>query len=136
RTLLLQEMGMSQPQRYEVLVLGSGAGGKLLAWSGRRTVVVERKWIGDSCPNVNCLPSKNEIWSAKVADLVHHAAKFGNDLPNRSTHNGFLVNAALTAGDAVRAMKQTMAEDCYRTRVEESHGYDACRAGLSPQRAV
>jgi pyruvate/2-oxoglutarate dehydrogenase complex dihydrolipoamide dehydrogenase (E3) component len=30
-----------------------------------------------SCPNINCLPSKNEIWSAKVADLVHHAARFG-----------------------------------------------------------
>jgi pyruvate/2-oxoglutarate dehydrogenase complex dihydrolipoamide dehydrogenase (E3) component len=72
---------MSEPQRYEVLVLGSGAGGKLLAWhlakSGRRTAVVERKWIGGSCPNINCLPSKNEVWSAKVADLVHHAAKFG-----------------------------------------------------------
>src|SRR5262249_15481366 len=27
--------------------------------------------------NVNCLPSKNEIWSAKVADLLHHAARFG-----------------------------------------------------------
>jgi pyruvate/2-oxoglutarate dehydrogenase complex dihydrolipoamide dehydrogenase (E3) component len=72
---------MAQPERYEVLVLGSGAGGKLLAWhlarAGRRTAVVERKWIGGSCPNVNCLPSKNEIWSAKVADLIHHAAKFG-----------------------------------------------------------
>ncbi len=72
---------MSEPQRYEALVLGSGAGGKLLAWhlasSGRRTAVVERKWIGGSCPNINCLPSKNEVWSAKVADLVHHAARFG-----------------------------------------------------------
>jgi pyruvate/2-oxoglutarate dehydrogenase complex dihydrolipoamide dehydrogenase (E3) component len=72
---------MSQPQHYEVLILGSGEGGKYLAWhmakSGRRTAVVERKWIGGSCPNINCLPSKNEIWSAKVADLMHHAAKFG-----------------------------------------------------------
>ena len=72
---------MSQPERYEMLVLGSGAGGKLLAWqmakSGRRTAVVERKLIGGSCPNTNCLPSKNEIWSAKVADLVHHADRFG-----------------------------------------------------------
>jgi pyruvate/2-oxoglutarate dehydrogenase complex dihydrolipoamide dehydrogenase (E3) component len=32
---------------------------------------------GGSCPNINCLPSKNEIWSAKVADLVHHGASFG-----------------------------------------------------------
>src|SRR5438876_2611937 len=72
---------MSQPERFEVLILGSGAGGKLLAWhmaqSGRRTVVVERRYIGGSCPNINCLPSKNEVWSAKVAHLVHHAAQFG-----------------------------------------------------------
>jgi pyruvate/2-oxoglutarate dehydrogenase complex dihydrolipoamide dehydrogenase (E3) component len=72
---------MSQPERYEMLILGSGAGGKLLAWhmakSGHRTAVVERKLIGGSCPNTNCLPSKNEIWSAKVADLVHHADRFG-----------------------------------------------------------
>jgi pyruvate/2-oxoglutarate dehydrogenase complex dihydrolipoamide dehydrogenase (E3) component len=72
---------MFQPERFETLVLGSGAGGKLLAWhmarSGRRTAVVERRWIGGSCPNINCLPSKNEIWSAKVAHLVHHAAQFG-----------------------------------------------------------
>ena len=72
---------MSQPERFEILVLGSGNGGMYLAWhmarSGRRTAVVERRWIGGSCPNINCLPSKNEIWSAKVADLVHHAANFG-----------------------------------------------------------
>src|SRR5690606_33102757 len=63
------------------LVLGSGEGGKYLAWhmarSGRRTAVVERRWIGGSCPNINCLPSKNEIWSAKIADLARNAARFG-----------------------------------------------------------
>jgi pyruvate/2-oxoglutarate dehydrogenase complex dihydrolipoamide dehydrogenase (E3) component len=72
---------MSQPERVEMLVLGSGIGGKILAWqmakSGHRTAVVERKLIGGSCPNTNCLPSKNEIWSAKVADLLHHADRFG-----------------------------------------------------------
>ena len=68
-------------EQYDVLVLGSGAGGKLLSWhlasTGHRTAVVERRWIGGSCPNINCLPTKNEIWSAKVADLVHHATAFG-----------------------------------------------------------
>src|SRR3989475_8684295 len=72
---------MSQPERFEILVLGSGAGGKLLAWhmarAGRRTAVVERRWIGGSCPNIACMPSKNEIWSAKVAHLARHAAQFG-----------------------------------------------------------
>ena len=72
---------MSASEHYHLLVLGSGEGGKYLAWhiarSGQRAAVIERKLIGGSCPNTNCLPSKNEIWSAKVADLVHHAERFG-----------------------------------------------------------
>ena len=74
---------MSEPERFEFLILGSGQGGKLLAWhlarAGRRTAVVERRWIGGSCPNIACLPSKNEIWSARVAHLVRIAAQFGLD---------------------------------------------------------
>src|SRR6516162_7696372 len=74
-------MTMPQTDSYQDLVLGSGAGGKLLSWhlasSGRRVAVVERRWVGGSCPNIACLPSKNEIWSAEVAHLLHHAAQFG-----------------------------------------------------------
>lgn len=73
---------MSQLEHYQLLVLGSGEGGKFLAWHmarlGKRCAVIERKLIGGSCPNTNCLPSKNEIWSAKVADLIHHADRFGS----------------------------------------------------------
>jgi pyruvate/2-oxoglutarate dehydrogenase complex dihydrolipoamide dehydrogenase (E3) component len=75
------EEPMPQPEQYDVLILGSGQGGKLLAWhmarSGRRTASVERRWIGGSCPNIACMPSKNEVWSARVAYLTHHAARFG-----------------------------------------------------------
>jgi pyruvate/2-oxoglutarate dehydrogenase complex dihydrolipoamide dehydrogenase (E3) component len=72
---------MSQPEHYDVLILGSGGGGKLTAWhngqSGRRTAVVERKWIGGSCPNIACLPSKNEIHSAEAAHFARTGAEFG-----------------------------------------------------------
>jgi pyruvate/2-oxoglutarate dehydrogenase complex dihydrolipoamide dehydrogenase (E3) component len=72
---------MAQPERFDVLVLGSGTGGKLIAWhmaqSGRRTAVVERRWVGGACPNIACMPSKNEIRSAEVAHLVRHGAQFG-----------------------------------------------------------
>ena len=65
---------MPQADPYDCLVLGGGNGGMYLAWdlarSGKRTAVIERRWIGGSCPNINCLPSKNEIWSAKVAHLT------------------------------------------------------------------
>src|SRR5215472_12893588 len=69
-------------ETYQNIIIGSGEGGKFLAWhlasSGEKTIVVERRWIGGSCPNINCLPSKNEIWSAKVAHLAHHADRFGS----------------------------------------------------------
>jgi pyruvate/2-oxoglutarate dehydrogenase complex dihydrolipoamide dehydrogenase (E3) component len=72
---------MSQIERFDVVILGSGQGGKNLAWhlgrSGKKVAVVERRWVGGSCPAVACLPSKNELWSARVAHLVQHAAQFG-----------------------------------------------------------
>lgn len=72
---------MGGQDRYQNVIIGSGEGGKYLAWHlgqlGQSTVVLERRWIGGSCPNINCLPSKNEIWSAKVAHLVRHSKEFG-----------------------------------------------------------
>jgi pyruvate/2-oxoglutarate dehydrogenase complex dihydrolipoamide dehydrogenase (E3) component len=74
-------MLVSQPEQFDVLVLGSGTAGKLIAWhmarSGRRTAAVERRWVGGACPNVACLPSKNEIRSAEIAHLARNAAQFG-----------------------------------------------------------
>ncbi len=72
---------MNTAETYDVLVLGSGTAGKLAAWTmakeGRRTAVVERKYIGGSCPNIACLPSKNVIHSAKVASLAGRHREFG-----------------------------------------------------------
>jgi pyruvate/2-oxoglutarate dehydrogenase complex dihydrolipoamide dehydrogenase (E3) component len=68
-------------RHFDALVIGSGEGGKYLAWhlarSGQSTAVVERRWVGGSCPNINCLPSKNEIWSAHVAALMRDAGHYG-----------------------------------------------------------
>jgi pyruvate/2-oxoglutarate dehydrogenase complex dihydrolipoamide dehydrogenase (E3) component len=72
---------MPEPEPYDVVIIGSGEAGKHLAWdlaaAGHRTAAVERRWIGGACPNVNCLPSKNEIWSAHAANIVAHASEFG-----------------------------------------------------------
>jgi pyruvate/2-oxoglutarate dehydrogenase complex dihydrolipoamide dehydrogenase (E3) component len=107
---------MPQMERYEVLVLGSGGGGKFLAWhmakSGLRTAV-ERKLIGGSCPNTNCLPSKNEIWSAKVADLVHHADRFGTVTGSTTTDMGRVLARKREMVDGLIAMHL----DNYKARV-------------------
>ena len=38
---------------------------------------MERRWIGGACPNIACMPSKNEIANAKVAHLARHGAEHG-----------------------------------------------------------
>lgn len=72
---------MSNVENVDLLVLGSGEAGKYLAWTlaaqGERCVVVERRYVGGSCPNTACLPSKNVIFSAKVASLLRRGAEFG-----------------------------------------------------------
>lgn len=68
-------------ETYDAVVLGSGEGGKFLAWhlakAGERVVVIEDRYIGGSCPNIACLPSKNIIHSAAVAQTVRTSALFG-----------------------------------------------------------
>ncbi|PYS18697.1 MAG: mercuric reductase, partial [Acidobacteria bacterium] len=61
-------------EEYDLVVLGSGTGSKVAAWTtaeqGKRVALIERKYIGGSCHNIACLPSKNIIHSAKVASYV------------------------------------------------------------------
>jgi pyruvate/2-oxoglutarate dehydrogenase complex dihydrolipoamide dehydrogenase (E3) component len=68
-------------EKFDVVVLGSGEGGKYLAWTlssaGKKTALIERRYIGGSCPNIACLPSKNFVHSAKVAQLAREASAFG-----------------------------------------------------------
>jgi pyruvate/2-oxoglutarate dehydrogenase complex dihydrolipoamide dehydrogenase (E3) component len=71
----------AQAEEYDVVILGDGTGSTLAAWTfaaeGQRVVVLDRKYIGGSCPNIACLPSKNVIHSAKVAEYVRHGEDFG-----------------------------------------------------------
>src|ERR1700722_11876588 len=70
-----------ETQQYEIVIVGTGEGSKFLAWTlgqqGQRVVVIERKYVGGSCPNIACLPSKNVIHSAKVASYFRRSEEFG-----------------------------------------------------------
>jgi pyruvate/2-oxoglutarate dehydrogenase complex dihydrolipoamide dehydrogenase (E3) component len=71
----------STVEEYDVVILGSGEGSKYVAWTlakqGQRVAVIEREYIGGSCPNIACLPSKNIIHSAKVASYFRRGKEFG-----------------------------------------------------------
>lgn len=73
---------------YDAVILGSGQGGtplsKALAKAGWRTALVERKYVGGSCLNYGCTPTKTMVASARVAYLAGQAQEFGV----RATANG------------------------------------------------
>lgn len=91
----------SEPEAFDLVILGGGTGATLAAWTfganGQRVAVVDRKYIGGSCPNIACLPSKNIIHSAHVAAYVRRSGEYGID------RDAFAVNMA-----AVRERKRKM----------------------------
>src|ERR1700757_1903279 len=75
----------SNPEEFDLVILGGGTGSTIAAWTfagqGQRVAVIERKYVGGSCPNIACLPSKNILHSAKVASYVRRSQEFG--IPKR-----------------------------------------------------
>jgi pyruvate/2-oxoglutarate dehydrogenase complex dihydrolipoamide dehydrogenase (E3) component len=67
---------------FDLVILGDGTGATLAAWTfaseGQRVAVIERKYIGGSCPNIACLPSKNIVQSARVASYFRRGKEFGS----------------------------------------------------------
>jgi pyruvate/2-oxoglutarate dehydrogenase complex dihydrolipoamide dehydrogenase (E3) component len=113
---------------YDLLILGSGAGSKLLAWifagRGQRVAVMERKYVGGSCPNIACMSSKNII----------HPAQFAHDV-RRNAEFGVSIDAFRIDMPAVRERKRRMVErfvDPHLTLYKQSgahHGIGkVCRA--------
>jgi pyruvate/2-oxoglutarate dehydrogenase complex dihydrolipoamide dehydrogenase (E3) component len=71
----------TDPEEYDLVILGGGTGSTIAAWTfakqGQRVAAIDRKYVGGSCPNIACLPSKNIIHSAKVASYLRRSEEFG-----------------------------------------------------------
>lgn len=72
---------MPDEKQYDAIVIGTGQGGKplsiALAKAGWKTAVIEREYIGGTCINVGCTPTKTMYNSARVAYLARRSADFG-----------------------------------------------------------
>src|SRR6266436_4874053 len=80
-TSAAQVLKKTQPEEFDLVVLGGGTGSTIAAWTfageGKQVAIIERKYVGGSCPNIACLPSKNIIHSAKVASYFRRSEEFG-----------------------------------------------------------
>jgi pyruvate/2-oxoglutarate dehydrogenase complex dihydrolipoamide dehydrogenase (E3) component len=66
---------------FDAIIIGSGQGGtplcKKLAKAGWKTALVEKKFIGGTCVNVGCTPTKSMVASARMAFLAGNGKKLG-----------------------------------------------------------
>lgn len=67
--------------QYDGIIIGSGQGGKplalALAGAGRKTALVERQYVGGTCINYGCTPTKTMVASGRVAYLARRAGDYG-----------------------------------------------------------
>lgn len=66
---------------FDAIIIGSGQGGtplsKKLAQAGWKTVLVEKEFIGGTCINNGCTPTKTMIASAKTAYTIANSKSSG-----------------------------------------------------------
>src|SRR5262245_30042530 len=70
---------------FDVFIIGGGQAGPPLAQdlaaAGRPAALAERKWLGGSCINFGCTPTKAAIASASLASQARRAAEYGLVVP-------------------------------------------------------
>src|SRR4029077_12562603 len=90
--------GGSMTEPFDVIVIGAGQAGVPLAGSlagmGKRVVLVERKFLGGSCINFGCTPTKAAIASARVAHLARRGSEFGLRIPAVEVDFGAVIRRA------------------------------------------
>ena len=73
---------------YDVIVIGGGPGGYLaaerLAHRGKKVLVIEKQYMGGTCLNVGCIPTKTLLNSAKQYLHAKEADQFGVHADNVS----------------------------------------------------
>ncbi len=71
----------SQAVTYDSIIIGSGQGGnplaKQLADRGENVALIESGYLGGTCINTGCTPTKTMVASAQVAHYVRHASRWG-----------------------------------------------------------
>jgi dihydrolipoamide dehydrogenase len=72
-------------QQFDVVVIGAGVGGYVAAIRaaqlGARVAIVEKQYLGGTCLNVGCIPSKALLHVAQVYSELREVSKMGIELP-------------------------------------------------------
>lgn len=68
-------------KQYDAIIIGAGQAGvplaKKLAQAGKKTAIIEKRFVGGTCVNDGCTPTKTWVASAKAAYMAAHSTELG-----------------------------------------------------------
>jgi pyruvate/2-oxoglutarate dehydrogenase complex dihydrolipoamide dehydrogenase (E3) component len=69
------------PSSFDAVFVGAGQSGPFLAARmaerGQRVALIEKRWLGGTCVNDGCIPTKTLVASARAAWVARNAARWG-----------------------------------------------------------
>ncbi|QKK20636.1 FAD-containing oxidoreductase [Rhizobium indicum] len=70
---------------FDAIVIGAGQAGPFLAArmveKGMKVALIERKFLGGTCVNAGCMPTKTLVASARAAHVARNGAAYGVNIP-------------------------------------------------------
>jgi len=77
---------------YEIAVIGGGPGGYMAALRaaslGKKVMLVEKEFLGGTCLNRGCIPSKTWLKNAEILESMERAKEWGIETPEISVSFG------------------------------------------------
>ncbi|ATP59854.1 dihydrolipoyl dehydrogenase [Mesomycoplasma dispar] len=112
-------------KNYDVIVVGGGPGGyslaAILAKNGKKVALFEQEFLGGTCVNRGCIPTKTILKSAKIKDYFDNSEKFGlNSSSNFNLEQIFqrAKNNSLKLQGAISQTLESSGVDIYKKKAK------------------
>lgn len=117
---------MQTTEKFEAIIIGTGQGGMPLAQAlnqaGWNTAIIERKYVGGTCINYGCTPTKTMVASARVAYLTRRAGDFGVRVPSVSVDLGEVRQRKQQVVESFRGGSEQRLTDAENIELIRGHG--------------
>ena len=97
---------MSDTITKDLVIIGSGPGGYVgaiyAARKGLKVSLIEKRWLGGTCLNAGCIPTKALIKAVEVYDEAKNSSKFGIDIEGVTANWPNIQNQKIKVTDSLR----------------------------------
>jgi pyruvate/2-oxoglutarate dehydrogenase complex dihydrolipoamide dehydrogenase (E3) component len=111
--------------KYDAIIIGSGQAGNPLAYAladkGWSVALIEKKYLGGTCINTGCTPTKTMVHRALVAHYARHAARWGVNAADVSVDLAKIVAQKDEVVLRFRAGRQTQMDKRPKLRLYREH---------------